>query len=276
MSAKMLTYTNQNTPIHRLTGASKLLFFVLWALTAMIIYDTRCLLAMFIMSIIIFAASRVPFKQYSFVLYLILIFFVFNQIAIFLFAPLYGVELYGTRHDIVHLFAWYTLTWEQLFYQFNVALKYAVVVPIGLLFLLVTDPSEFAASLNRLGISYKVAYSVAIALRYIPDIQQDFQNISFSAQARGIDISRKEKFGKRLKNVVSILLPLILTSVERIEKISTAMELRGFGRGKKRTWYRARPLRKGDYIAITLIIIVTVACLVITFADGSRFYNIFK
>ncbi|MEW4372276.1 energy-coupling factor transporter transmembrane component T family protein [Paenibacillus kandeliae] len=276
MSTKMLTYTNQNTPIHRLTGVSKLIFFVLWALTAMIIYDTRCLLVMFVIAIIIFAVSKVPFATYSFVLYLILIFFLFNQIAIFLFSPLYGVELYGTRHDIVHLFWRYTLTWEQLFYQFNVALKYAVVVPIGLLFLLVTDPSEFASSLNKIGISYKVSYAVAIALRYIPDIQQDFQNISFSAQARGIDISRKEKLGKRLKNIVSILLPLILTSVERIEKISTAMELRGFGRKKKRSWYKSRPFRKGDYVALGLIAVITVVSFAVTFADGSRFYNIFK
>ncbi|WP_046227410.1 energy-coupling factor transporter transmembrane component T family protein [Paenibacillus dauci] len=276
MSTQMLSYTNLNTPIHRLTGVTKLIFFILWALTAMIIYDTRCLLVMLVLSLVIFRMSRVPFQQYSFVLYLILVFFAINQIAIFLFSPLYGVELYGSQHDIVHIAGRYTLTWEQLFYQFNVALKYAVVIPIALLFLLVTDPSEFASSLNRIGVSYKIAYSVAIALRYIPDVQQDFQNIAFSAQARGIDISRKEKLGKRLKNVVSILMPLILTSVDRIEKISTAMELRGFGRKNKRTWYKSRPFQKGDYMALTLVIVVAVVSFAVTFADGSRFYNIFQ
>ena len=276
MSTQMLSYTNLNTPIHRLTGVTKLIFFILWALTAMIIYDTRCLLVMLVLSLVIFRMSRVPFQQYSFVLYLILVFFAINQVAIFLFSPLYGVELYGSQHDIVHIAGRYTLTWEQLFYQFNVALKYAVVIPIALLFLLVTDPSEFASSLNRIGVSYKIAYSVAIALRYIPDVQQDFQNIAFSAQARGIDISRKEKLGKRLKNVVSILMPLILTSVDRIEKISTAMELRGFGRKNKRTWYKSRPFQKGDYMALTLVIVVAVVSFAVTFADGSRFYNIFQ
>ncbi|WP_017813382.1 energy-coupling factor transporter transmembrane component T family protein [Paenibacillus shenyangensis] len=276
MSTQMLSYTNLNTPIHRLTGVTKLIFFILWALTAMIIYDTRCLLVMLVLSLVIFRMSRVPFQQYSFVLYLILVFFAINQVAIFLFSPLYGVELYGSQHDIVHITGRYTLTWEQLFYQFNVALKYAVVIPIALLFLLVTDPSEFASSLNRIGVSYKIAYSVAIALRYIPDVQQDFQNIAFSAQARGIDISRKEKLGKRLKNVVSILMPLILTSVDRIEKISTAMELRGFGRKNKRTWYKSRPFQKGDYMALTLVIVVAVVSFAVTFADGSRFYNIFQ
>lgn len=95
-----------------------------------------------------------------------------------------GVKVYGSRHDIVHLVGRYTVTYEQLFYQLNIALKYAVVIPMALLFLLTTNPSEFAASLNRIGVNYKIAYSVSLALRYIPDIQRDYENISFSAQAR--------------------------------------------------------------------------------------------
>jgi len=71
-------------------------------------------------------------------------------------------------------------------------------------------------------------------------------------------------------------MPLILTSVDRIEKISTAMELRGFGRKNKRTWYKSRPFQKGDYMALTLVIVVAVVSFAVTFADGSRFYNIFQ
>ena len=63
-----------------------------------------------------------------------------------------------------------------------------------------TDPSEFAASLNKIGVNYKIAYSVSIALRYIPDVQRDYKDISFAQQARGIDMSSKEKLSKRIKN----------------------------------------------------------------------------
>lgn len=45
-----------------------------------------------------------------------------------------------------------------------------------------------------------------------------------------------------MKNSVNILLPLILTSLNRIDTISNAMELRGFGKNSKRTWYTQRPL----------------------------------
>lgn len=275
MKASMLTYTNQDSPVHRLTGATKLILFVVWSVTGMITYDTRCLVAMLLFSLLAFRISKVQFQDYAFVLYFILFFFVLNQIAIFIFSPLEGVRIYGTRHDIVHIIGRYTVTWEQLFYQFNIALKYAVVIPMALLFLLTTNPSEFAASLNRVGVNYKIAYSVSLALRYIPDIQRDYENISFSAQARGIDISRKEKLSKRLKNIISILMPLILSSIERIEKISTAMELRGFGTKSKRTWYNSRPFSKNDYIALALFAAIAVMSTVLTFYDGSRFYNIF-
>jgi len=124
-------------------------------------------------------------------------------------------------------------------------------------------------------VNYKIAYSVSLALRYIPDIQRDYENISFSAQARGIDISRKEKLPKRLKNITSILMPLILSSIERIENISTAMELRGFGIKSKRTWYSSRPFSNKDYIALAIFAVISISSTVITFYDGSRFYNIF-
>ncbi len=272
----MLSYSDLGSPIHRLAGATKLIFFLLWATAAMITFDTRILLAMLVIAAILFRISKVKFRDVSFVFYFILFFIVWNHLAIFLFSPLEGAGIYGTRHDLFHIIGPYTVTAEQLFYQFNITLKYFTVIPIALLFLMTTDPSEFAASLNRIGVSYRVAYAVSIALRYIPDIQRDFQYISFASQARGIDLSRKEKLGKRVKHVVGILIPLIFTSLDRIETISAAMELRQFGRVRRRSWYSARPLRKTDVIVIAAVVALLIGTAAITFYDGSRFYNPFQ
>ncbi|WP_127532820.1 energy-coupling factor transporter transmembrane component T family protein [Paenibacillus kobensis] len=276
MKARMLTYTRQNSPVHRLTGAAKLIFFAAWSVTAMITYDTRSLLAMLLFSLVVFRLSKVRFRDYSFVLYLILFFFALNHLAIFLFSPLEGVSIYGTRHDLFPIAGRYVVTEEQLFYQFNIALKYVTVIPMALLFILTTDPAEFAASLNRVGVSYRIAYAVSIAMRYIPDIQRDYENIAFSAQARGIDISRKERLTRRVRNVIGILMPLILTSVQRIETVSAAMELRGFGQRRKRTWYNGCPFTARDYMAVALIAAIVIGSAWLTFRDGTRFYNPFR
>ena len=136
-------------------------------------------------------------------------------------------------------------------------------------------PSEFAASLNSIGISYKVGYSVAIALRYIPDIQRDYHSISQAQQARSVELGKKEPFFKRMKNSVNILLPLILTSLNRIDTISNAMELRGFGKGKKRTWYMGRKFNIADISAMAFCAILLFIALYLNKLNGGRFYNPF-
>ena len=272
----MLQYSEIDSPIHRLSGASKLIALILWAVASMITYDTRVLIGMFIFSIIIFKLSKVKFKQISFILYFILIFLLINNIAIFIFSPLQGVEIYGSQTNLFTIAGPYTVTVEQLFYQFNVTLNYFSIIPMALLFIVATNPSEFAASLNKIGVSYKVAYSVAIALRYIPDVQRDYTEISFAQQARGIDMSKKEKVIKRIKNSASILMPLIFSSLDKIETISTAMELRAFGNKKKRAWYSERPFKKGDYITIAIMILLIVIVIMANINNGGRFYNPFK
>ena len=42
----MIGYSDIDSPIHRLTGASKLIALIIWALASMITYDARVLLGM--------------------------------------------------------------------------------------------------------------------------------------------------------------------------------------------------------------------------------------
>lgn len=275
MNTEMLSYIKKNSPIHKLTGATKLICFLLWTIAAMITYDTRVLIGLFIAGIIVFKTSKIKFKDVSFILYFILFFLLLNALLIFVFSPYQGVEIYGSRTDLFHLIGPYTVTKEQLFYELNVILKYFATIPMALLFILTTDPSEFAASLNKIGVSYKVAYTVSIALRYIPDVQRDYKDISFAQQARGIDLSSKEKLSKRIKNSAAILMPLIFSSLERIDKISLAMELRAFGNNKKRTWYNSRKFGKIDYISIVILLMIVAISIAMVKVNGSRFYNPF-
>ncbi|MFR6245925.1 MAG: energy-coupling factor transporter transmembrane component T family protein [Romboutsia timonensis] len=275
MNTEMLSYIKKDSPIHKLTGATKLICFLLWTIAAMITYDTRVLIGLFIAGIIVFKISKIKFEDVSFILYFILFFLLLNALLIFVFSPYQGVEIYGSRTDLFHLIGPYTVTKEQLFYELNVILKYFATIPMALLFILTTDPSEFAASLNKIGVSYKVAYTVSIALRYIPDVQRDYKDISFAQQARGIDLSSKEKLSNRIKNSAAILMPLIFSSLERIDKISLAMELRAFGNNKKRTWYNSRKFGKIDYIFIVILLIIVAISIAMVKVNGSRFYNPF-
>ncbi len=276
MAGRVLTYEKKNTWIHELSGVTKLVFFLLWSATSMISYDTRVLLVMFVLSIVILRASRTEWRQVGAVFKFVLFFLVLNVIAIFLFSPYHGTVIYGTRSLLGHFFGHYYFTKEQLFYEANIILKYMTVVPAAFMFIVSTDPSEFAASMNRIGISYYVAYSIAIALRYIPDVQDDHTKIKNAQMARGIEMTRKAGFFTRIKNTTPILFPLIFSSMNRIDVVSAAMELRGFGKNRKRTWYRGKPLKSADYAVMILTAVFCAVSLIITFSNGTRFYNPFK
>ena len=273
--SKILAYEEKDTWIHELSGLSKLIFFLVWCFVSMMTYDTWILLFMVIFSLIIFKMSKTEWKQVGSVFKMIVFFLTINIVAIFFLSPYQGTQIYGTKTVLFHIAGSYDMTLEQLFYEFNVIIKYFTVVPAVFMFLVTTNPSEFAASMNRIGISYNVGYAISIALRYIPDIQGEFTKIKHAQEARGIEMSGKASFVNRIKNTSSIIFPLVFSSMDRIYVVSNAMELRGYGKHKKRTWYMAKKLKRNDYLVIAFTIIFAIVALVITYADGSRFYNPF-
>lgn len=270
-----LGYHPDNTVIHRLNATAKLIFLLLVSVACMTTYDTRYLLVISIFSLFLFKLANIKWHQISFVMKFIFFFSVLNLLAVYVFEPEYGVQLYGSCHVILEGVGRFTLTQEQLFYLFNLVLKYFCTIPLALVFLLTSNPSSFAASLNKIGLSYKISYAVSLALRYIPDIQEDFFSISQAQQARGFEMSKKGKLTQRLKGTAQIVLPLIFSSLDRIETISTAMELRRFGQKKKRTWYVDQPFLGKDYALMLSSVVLFAISLLLFRVNGGRFYNPF-
>lgn len=268
-----LGYHSGNSLIHSINATIKMVFFLLVSISSMITYDTRFLLIVSLVAIILFKISELKWYQVSFVVKFILFFTIINIVAVYLFDPEYGVRLYDEKTIIWSGVGRFTLTFQEIFYLSNLLLKYLCTIPLALVFLLTTNPSSFSASLNKIGINYKISYAVALALRYIPDIQETYYNISQAQQARGFEMSKKAKLSQRVNGASKIILPLIFSSLERIETISTAMELRQFGQFKKRTWYVEEPLRVRDYITILIAIVFVLVVIALFFINNGRFYN---
>lgn len=272
----LFNYIERKSPIHELTGATKLICLFLWSFAAMTTYDTRLLIVLAVLGIALFPVGRIRVKDVSFMLWFTLVFLVLNTVLVYVFSPHHGTEIYGTCTYLFGLSGHFAPTAEQLFFQLNYILKYFATIPFVLLFVCTTNPSEFAASLNKIGVSYSVSYSVALALRYIPDIQKQYHEISQASQARGVELSKKVSLVSRLKSASAILVPLILSSMDRVEIISNAMELRCFGKNKKRTWYMEQKFKALDYISMLVCAVLLVASITLTHINGSRFFNPFK
>jgi len=251
-----LNYVETGSFLHRLSGVTKFILFIYWITLILMTFDLRITAGLILLGFILLKLSRVPFRLYRpfvfFMLYLVIV----NSLFMFLFAPMQGEVYMGSRTELLVITERYTVTLETLFYLVVIASKYFSIFPMALLFVFTTHPTEFAASLSKIGVPYKVAYAVSLTLRYLPEITKDFLNIMHSQQARGVDITKNVPFRQRIRNVIRVLIPLILSSLDKAEVISNAMDLRGFGKMNKRTWYNLRPFRRGDAVVFSLMILL--------------------
>ena len=85
--SKILSYEEKDTWIHQLSGVTKLIFFLLWCVVSMMTYDTRILIFMVLFSLVIFKISKTRWEQVGSVFRVIMVFLIFNVVAIFLFSP---------------------------------------------------------------------------------------------------------------------------------------------------------------------------------------------
>ena len=149
MKAKLFDYIDRDNFIFNLSGLTKLVCFLFMTFAVMFSYDIRYILFVMVLSAVFFKISGIEFKQIKLMSIYVAIFLLINFLLTYLFSPQYGTEIYGTTHELFRFNSRYTVTVEQLLYQITKTTKYASVVPMGMIFLLTTNPSEFAASLDR-------------------------------------------------------------------------------------------------------------------------------
>ena len=252
-------YIERDSFFHKLDGSVKFLLLIAWSVFIFLFMDARIFAIMILLGSYLLYLAKLPFKTIRPVILFVVVFTVFNALFLILVTPEYGSQLAGRYTRVLEVMG-IRLTWETLFFAMTLSLKYLAIMPVTLLFILTTHPSSFASSLSRLGVPYKIAYAVNIALRYIPDVTEEVKTIINAQEARGVDFNKGDAgIFKRLKNYITVLLPLLILSLHRVEVVSNAMDLRGFGRLKTRSWYCREPLTIRDFmVALLAVILVAV------------------
>ena len=247
-------YVESDSFFHKMEPSLKLLIFVLWSITVFMFLDLRFDVLLICLGIIFLCFSKIPFRIIKNLFIVVIVFNLINAVFIFLITPGYGTTLTG-KTTVLFSFLDYKFTLETFFYILTLSLKYISLLPMAMILIFTTHPSRFAGSLNKVGIPYKIAYTFNIIFRYIPDIQYEFKNIAHAQAARGLSFGKDEKsFVKRVRNLFNITIPLINSALNRIDNVTNAMDLRGFGKHNKRTWYNATKFAKADYIVLVFAV----------------------
>lgn len=254
----IISYAPGNTPIHKLNGATKVLLFITMTVYIIMTFDVRVMLPMFLICILGIFSMKPNWKPILFMLgFLIVTAGIIGSLMLFLVASDSAVTYVGTHETIVVRFSdSYYLTKELLWYGGAMFFKRLCSFAVAIFFVLSITPSEIAAGFNKIGMPYKVCTIISLAFRTIPDVARDFNDIKNSLQMRGVELDGKRvSLGKKLKQYVLLLVPLIVSSFGKVDNIANSMDLRGFGKHKKRTWYSEHPPTRADWIARACIIL---------------------
>lgn len=115
---------------------------------------------------------------------------------------------------------------------------FAISSSIGL-FVLTTDPRALVLDLERRGVSPRFAFVAVATIEAVPTLVERAATISESQRARGLDTEGSLR--ARLRGLLPIVGPVIITSLTDVEERSLALESRAFSRPGRRHLLWAMP-----------------------------------
>ena len=142
---------------------------------------------------------------------------------------------------------------------------FAISTSIGL-FGLTTEPRSFVLDLERRGLSPRFAFVALATLEAVPAMVERAGVIASAQRARGLDTEGSVR--ARLRGILPLVGPVILSSLTEVEERSLALEVRAFGRpGRRHLLFRIPDSRTQLVVRAALLLALVVA--VVTRVTGT-------
>jgi energy-coupling factor transport system permease protein len=116
----------------------------------------------------------------------------------------------------------------------GMALKLDCFLAAGILFLSVTRIEEFAYALTRLGLPYKVGFTMTMAFRLVPVFVDAAATVVEAQRCRGLDFERGG-LGERIRRYVPVIVPVFMGALRRADQMAMTLDARGFQANTTRT-----------------------------------------
>ncbi len=246
-------YYSANSFVHKMDARVKILLLIAYLVTVFVVKNFYGFLALAGFLILAIAFSRVPvlsvLKSIKGIIFLI----IFTVILNILF---FGVQ----EGDKVLLDAgWLKITDRSLYFSAFMALRLIMLVLGSSVLTLTTTPVALTDGIESLLSPLKLikfpvhelALIMSIALRFIPTIANETTRIINAQKSRGGDFDSGGPV-KRIKAMIPVLIPLLVSSFRRAEELGDAMDARCYSGSKNRTRYKVMKIGVRDLCAALL------------------------
>jgi energy-coupling factor transport system permease protein len=227
MSEQTLAYVDNNSFIHRVDAISKLAWVVVIVFVTFQLStgQARAILLISLLLVTILLA-RIPL------------------ITILRASPLiFGVAfLLGLFHTLITpgtpIFSIgpFTGTLEGWLKGSGYFFRLAIMVLASFMFIWTTDIRELMVGLVRLGVPYRYAFAIFMALRFLPIIQREVEAVKAAHTIRGR--ASRSPLAHRFKLWQRYLFTVIVNGLRKAENTALAIESRGFGAFPDRTYVK--------------------------------------
>ena len=107
-----------------------------------------------------------------------------------------------------------------------------------------------------------ISMMLSLTLRFIPTLVIETNKIMKAQASRGIDF-QEGSLVEKVKQVVTLLVPMFFISFTRAEDLANAMEARGYIVGDKRTCIDQLKFRVKDYVSFVLVLLILASTIVL-------------
>ncbi len=247
---------------------------VLAAATVIQLWDIRVVAVLFVVAQIYYRSAGIPFRlvrrQWAFAIAFVSILVLVNTI-------LTGGEIGNFDRSDLHTLFYLPLlgtpiSAESLSYGATQLARFLTFITIGFPIAYAIAPSDLGPALARLRIPEKFAFAVDLTYRFIPSLASDLQETIDAQRVRGYEWD-KGKGGPiaRVRQTVPLIIPLTMNAIVGAEDTIDAMDLRGFGTGK-RSWLRELRYDGADRAALVVSVTILVAITVASFAGLTKLW----
>lgn len=147
----------------------------------------------------------------------------------------------------------FPIYWDSILQSLKIILRLVLMLALTMILTSTTKPLDLTYALEWYMTPFKlikfpaheVAMTISIALRFIPTLLDETDRIMKAQSSRGVDF-KHGKISSRLKAIVSLIIPLFVSSFQRSEELADSMEARGYDPKIKRTRYHVMKWKISD------------------------------
>ncbi len=248
-------YYPSDSLIHKLDPRTKLVLLLLIMIFIFIADNFFGLSVILLFGIAVLLATKIPLLVYLKNLKVVLPILIFTLL----------INVFYITDGAVVFEAWiFKITVGGISRSVFMAVRVILLILISSVLTYTTTPNDLTDGLERLfsplrfiglaGAVHSMAMMMTIALRFIPTLVDETQKIINAQKARGADFENGS-LPQRVKAIIPIIIPLLISAVRRAYELAEAMESRCYNGGVGRTRMKTIFFKKADLFAFLSVFV---------------------